>query len=323
VDGLSETYQFYLHDHLGSVNLVVADDGEVFSQIVNFPFGKERFGIGKNSADYRFTGKELDDESNLMYFEARYYNPVIGKFISTDPIAPNNNTPQGLNLYAYVRNNPLIFIDPTGQIPTATEGAQMSQHVYEGSVGESVGGWTMTALYTDIDNPGFRAGLYSRTADGVTEYAMANAGTEFTSAEDWSENFEQPFGGSEHMKLSISKAKEISQQLGSSEITFVGHSKGGAEAAGNALATNRNALLYNPAAISAKAYGLDTKSYTGINNKGMTAYIVKGDVLNTFVNSWLAKPIDKAVYLPKQSNNPVTNHVLGSVIKGLQEQGVK
>jgi hypothetical protein len=61
-------------------------------------------------------------------------------------------------------------------------------------------------------------------------------------------------------------------------LTFVGHSKGGAEAAGNALATNRSALLYNPPAINIKAYGLDKKSHNKGGGNGIIAYVVKGDV---------------------------------------------
>lgn len=158
----------------------------------------------------------------------------------------------------------------------------------------------------------------------VIEYAMANAGTYFENTKrgrgSISEDFEQPFGGSENMKVSIATAKEVSEQLGDKELTFVGHSKGGAEAAGNALATNRNALLYNPAAINSKAYGLDIKSYTGANKNGMTAFVVKGDVLNTFINQLFAKPIDKVVYLlPQQSKNYITNHLIDTMIKALRE----
>lgn len=81
------------------------------------------------------------------------------------------------------------------------------------------------------------------------------------------------------------------------ELTFVGHSKGGAEAAGNALLTNKNAYLYNPAATNSSAYGLDVKSYTGADKHGMTAYIVKGEFVNEYVNSWLSSgPIDKIVF---------------------------
>ncbi len=65
----------------------------------------------------RYTGKERDSESGNDYFGARYYASSMGRFMSPDPSGlyfadPTN--PQSLNLYSYVRNNPLINIDPTG-----------------------------------------------------------------------------------------------------------------------------------------------------------------------------------------------------------------
>jgi RHS repeat-associated protein len=65
----------------------------------------------------RYTGKERDTESGLDYFGARYYGSTMGWFMSPDPSGlyfadPAN--PQSLNLYAYVQNNPLVHVDPTG-----------------------------------------------------------------------------------------------------------------------------------------------------------------------------------------------------------------
>ena len=65
----------------------------------------------------RYTGKERDTESGLDYFGARYYSSNMGRFMSPDPSGlyfadPTN--PQSLNLYAYVQNNPLVHVDPTG-----------------------------------------------------------------------------------------------------------------------------------------------------------------------------------------------------------------
>lgn len=65
----------------------------------------------------RITGKERDAETQLDYFGARYYGSTMGRFTSTDPVTmlPERlRDPQQLNLYAYGRNNPLRFIDPTG-----------------------------------------------------------------------------------------------------------------------------------------------------------------------------------------------------------------
>ncbi|HLW32636.1 MAG TPA: RHS repeat-associated core domain-containing protein, partial [Aequorivita sp.] len=65
-----------------------------------------------------FTGKEYDPETGLYYFNARWYDQSIGRFISEDPVRDPNNP----NLYTYARNNPLRFIDPTGLISLADIG---------------------------------------------------------------------------------------------------------------------------------------------------------------------------------------------------------
>ena len=67
----------------------------------------------------RFTGKERDNETGLDYFGARYYGNALGRFTSPDPftVTPGRVIdPQQLNLYAYGRNNPLKYVDPTGMI---------------------------------------------------------------------------------------------------------------------------------------------------------------------------------------------------------------
>lgn len=71
------------------------------------------------SLAHKFTGKERDSESGLDNFGARYDSSQLGRFMSPDPVEITTERlkdPQQLNLYAYVANNPLRFIDPTGEI---------------------------------------------------------------------------------------------------------------------------------------------------------------------------------------------------------------
>jgi len=70
----------------------------------------------------RFTGKERDTETGLDYFGARYLSAAEGRFTSPDrPLVDQNPAdPQSWNLYTYVRNNPLRFVDPTGEAATVT-----------------------------------------------------------------------------------------------------------------------------------------------------------------------------------------------------------
>ena len=55
--------------------------------------------------------------TGLMYYNARYYHPALGRFVSADTIVPEAGNPQSLNRYAYVLNNPLRYVDPNGNIP--------------------------------------------------------------------------------------------------------------------------------------------------------------------------------------------------------------
>lgn len=63
---------------------------------------------------YRFTSQELDAETGLYYYGARYYNPALARFVSPDPIEMRLEDPQTLNRYAYARNNPVFYNDPSG-----------------------------------------------------------------------------------------------------------------------------------------------------------------------------------------------------------------
>ena len=107
-------------DHLSGTSIDTDENGEIMQSSSYFPFGEvlteEHAPDYKNN--YKFTGKELD-ESGLYYYGARYYNPVIGRFVSQDTWAGDLRNPQSLNKYSYVFNNPLKYIDPTGNNPCA------------------------------------------------------------------------------------------------------------------------------------------------------------------------------------------------------------
>jgi len=113
----AELQQFYYHpDHLGSSSYISNLDGEVVQHIEYVPFG-EVFLEEKNAkwnTPYLFTSKELDRETGLYYFGARYQDPKLGIFISVDPLAEKF---AGYSSYNYALNNPLGFIDPTGMGP--------------------------------------------------------------------------------------------------------------------------------------------------------------------------------------------------------------
>ncbi|MBU0667769.1 hypothetical protein KJ951_03505 [Patescibacteria group bacterium] len=124
-----ETTYYFLTDHLGSVDAVLDEQGNVVERRDYLPYGSERVKETFNGVpitDLGFTGKHLDKETELNYYGARYYDPVTGRFLTIDPMllvldkmsqAQRNaflSNPQNLNMYSYVRNNPVRYTDPTG-----------------------------------------------------------------------------------------------------------------------------------------------------------------------------------------------------------------
>ena len=67
------------------------------------------------SNPFKYAGEVYDEETGLYYLRARYYDPALGRFINEDPYEGQVTNPLSLNLYTYCYNNPLIYIDPTGQ----------------------------------------------------------------------------------------------------------------------------------------------------------------------------------------------------------------
>lgn len=105
----------------------------------------------------------------------------------------------------------------------------------------------------------------------------------YHSGGDWLQNEKRPIGISEDMKQGIKYSKDIVNKLkndGYYDITFIGHSKGGAEATGGAMATNQDALIFNPASFIASEYGINSSDYTG----QIDAYIVDGEILTSVMD---------------------------------------
>ena len=108
-------YKYFYHsDYLGSTSYVTDANGEVSQQVEYVPFGEVFIEESNNTwnTPYLFNAKELDEETGLYYYGARYYDPRTSLWLSTDPLElkyPNIST------YTYCANNPIIAIVPNGK----------------------------------------------------------------------------------------------------------------------------------------------------------------------------------------------------------------
>ena len=115
----------YLHrDNLGSTTAVTDEAGTVIERLAYEPFGKRRFAIGTDdpnnsitpaNTERGFTNHEHIDELGLIHMNGRVYDPTIGRVMSADFVNQDPMDLQAYNRYAYVRNNPLMYTDPSGQ----------------------------------------------------------------------------------------------------------------------------------------------------------------------------------------------------------------
>jgi RHS repeat-associated protein len=124
--------RYYHQDHLGSSSAITGAAGDLLQETAFYPFGWHRVfeTLHTDPDPYGFTQMELDQESSLDAYPARYCDAILGRFLASDKLGKGLNIseregllrPQKLNTYAYVLNNPLKFVDPTGQEETQQTG---------------------------------------------------------------------------------------------------------------------------------------------------------------------------------------------------------
>jgi len=138
------TVVFFQNDHLEGVYIITDDGGALRQRTEYGPWGEVVREDGVVELTRGFTGQHIDSETSLMYYGARYYDAVLGRFISPDPIVGDIDDPQSWNPYSYVVNRPTLLTDPTGMF------------------GCGVSGWALLPSQQRPDQ-----GLYDRTAQSL------------------------------------------------------------------------------------------------------------------------------------------------------------
>lgn len=169
VNGPVPLQRHQLGNHLGSSSVELDKDGALIAYEEYHPYGTTSFQAGRSAAEvslkrYRYTGKERDEESGLSYHGSRYCATWLGRWTACDPAG----FVDGSNVYAYVRNRPLVFTDPSGQ---------WSWGKVLGIAAAVVVGVAVTALTGGIAGPvaaGIIGGMAAGAAGEIVEAAVDN-----------------------------------------------------------------------------------------------------------------------------------------------------
>ena len=155
----------YLHrDHLGSIVALTDEAGQVAERLSFDPHGQRRltdwlpapFPLSGQETPRGFTGHEHLDGVGLIHMNGRVYDPLLGRFLSADPIVQFPKSTQGLNRYTYTNNNPLSFTDPSGFFSLGFIG-----DIFD-SVGDAIGdivGGVADAVGSALSNQYVRIGV--------------------------------------------------------------------------------------------------------------------------------------------------------------------
>ena len=197
----------YLHpDLLGSPVAATDAQGDIAWQEHYTPFGEKWELAEANEDQMGFTGHIVDSATGLTYMQARYYDPVIGRFLANDPVdflghlERGNSAAFGMNRYAYANNNPYKYTDPDGKfcVPCAAAavGAVLNTAVYvattdfsemsggdiglglaKAAITGAVVGAATSVGATQIGAIGTAAGLSTGTTVGLTAIGAGAVGT--------------------------------------------------------------------------------------------------------------------------------------------------
>jgi len=313
----------YIHpNHQGSCTLETNDTGDVITYEEYHPFGTTSYQATKSSITaaakrYRYTGMERDEETGLSYHNARYYIPWLGRWLSPDPIGIGD----GVNVYAYCRNNPVKYVDksgtqlteqeftdlqemnafngqdfyeventtdknPTG--PTGKEAAEMASHVY-GDKEDAIlsGGWKKSentfGLKLNDPKTGFKSAIYEREIkEGAHRGEMDYVYS--TAGTDGADGKDWKNNLQQPFNNSEQYKSSIANAKALNENKEIKNLSFTGHSLGGGLAA-ANAYATGKNAITFNAAGVSSRTQPENSFSKITAYALSSDPLNTIQNN--------------------------------------
>ena len=126
------TLSFLLGDHLGSSSVTTDANGGFTASALYKAFGETRYTDGNLGTDYKFTGQREEASLGIYFFNARWFDPSLGRFTSPDTIVPTGTQgTQAWDRYAFVNNNPVKYRDTTGNNVDCSIGDYICQQQVE------------------------------------------------------------------------------------------------------------------------------------------------------------------------------------------------
>jgi RHS repeat-associated protein len=318
---------WYHQDHLGSVRVLTNAVGRRVATYDYAAFGAPVASSASLTNSHGYGG-HVTDETGLVYMNARYYDPRLGRFLSPDSLVPSADNPQALNRYTYVYNNPISNIDPTGHVPvvaavfTAVSVGATVGFTSTAFIIATVGAATMTAGYV-LKDPvlmsiggvllgaasgyAFGAGFLGaeRTLQAAWVGGSVSALTSPISPLDsrvkqvigWAYTLQNLFHEFKHIEETVDQGADRMQRLFEEDgvTSFVGKQQ---ERLGLPMNSDQLELLNNPdsGVLAQRLYGRAMARLTG--NRITAAQAMALDVSGGLVgpgSSWLTTVLDTAL----------------------------
>ncbi len=163
------TVTYFHKDHISSTGIETDANGGNAQYCRYKPYGEIHSCSGGDK--YKFTDQEYDSELGLYNYGAREYDPALTRFMSADTIVPDPADPQTLNRYSYCRNNPVMYVDPSGHLflfdDAAILGSVVLTHMLEGAILGSALGASISAVSGGDVAMGALTGAISGAAFGA------------------------------------------------------------------------------------------------------------------------------------------------------------